>query len=46
MDKEFVCTGFQCTLVEDHCMKAAKGEGERGKTLAAKILQSVTKMIC
>ena len=24
-----VCTGFQCTVVEDHCVKSAKGEGRR-----------------
>ena len=28
MDKEFVYTSFQCTMTEDHCVNAAKGEGE------------------
>ena len=25
--KDILCTGFQCTLIEGHCMKAVKGEG-------------------
>ena len=43
MDKEFACTGFPCTIFENHCAKAANGEGEGGKTLAAKIPLNVTK---
>ena len=25
MGKEFFCSGFSCTMVEDHCVKAVKG---------------------
>ena len=34
MGKEFVCTGFHCTMVEDHCVKAAKGEKFRSQNAA------------
>ena len=30
MGEEFVCIGFQSTIVEDHCVKAGKGEWEEG----------------
>ena len=43
--KEFVCAGFQCKMVQYHCVKAAKEEG-RGKTLAAKMPLRLTKPIC
>ena len=46
MGKVFVCTGFQRTMVEDHCVKAAKDGGGGGKTLAAKMPLSATKRTC
>ena len=46
MSKEFACTGFQCTMVEDHCVNPAKGKGGGGKTLAAKVGLRVSKTIC
>ena len=43
---EFFSTSFQWTMVEDHFVKIATGEGEGGgRTSAAKLPLSMTKMI-
>ena len=44
--KGFVYRGFQCTMVEGHCVKAVNGEAGGCKTLAAKMPLTVTKTTC
>ena len=34
MDKEFVYTSFQCTMDEEHCVKATRGEGGGGQNFS------------
>lgn len=46
ISKEFIYTNFQCIIADSYYVKTAKREAGVGKTLAAKILLSVTKTIC